>query len=38
MRRLAIIVVCLFGLFTLINAFSGEQPAVTTEAVSTDVQ
>ena len=38
MRRLAIIVVCLFGLFTLINAFSGEQPAVSTEAVSTEVQ
>jgi hypothetical protein len=38
MRRLAIIVVCLFGLFTLINAFSGEQPVVSTETVTTEAQ
>lgn len=38
MRRLAIIVVCLFGLFTLINAFSGEQVTVTTEATASEVR
>lgn len=38
MRRLAIIIVCLFGLFTLINAFSGEQVTVNTEAGSSEVQ
>ncbi len=38
MRRLAIIVVCLFGLFTLINAFSGDQPAVSTEIETTEAQ
>lgn len=36
MRQLAIIVVCLFGLFTLINAFTGDQPPVTTEVSSSE--
>ena len=38
MRRLAIIVVCLFGLFTLINAFSGEQVAIDSEVPAAEAR